>query len=107
MNDEQGILRRLDHYADCIEKGVHVTGTQLKSLVKDIRESGLISSQQPAAVDGADRDDARRYRALVSTGKYVPAMQGWGLACSRSKASKAELDAAADALAAQQGGRHD
>lgn len=60
--------------------------------------------EHPTAVDGADKDDARRYRALVATGKYVPAMrEGWGLACGRTKASKAELDAAADALAQPQG----
>ena len=67
-----------------------------------------IGSEQPAAVDEADRDDARRYRALVATGKYVPSMrEGWGLACGRSKASKAELDAAVDALAQQGGSDND
>ena len=79
MNDEQGILRRLDHYADCIEKGVHVTGTQLKSLVKDIRESGLISSQQPpsapAGVDG-EFDKMKEDMAIHGTGvlriEHVP-----------------------------------
>lgn len=65
-----------------------------------MRDAAKALAQQPAAVDDADRDDARRYRALVATGKYVPAMrEGWGLACGHSKASKAELDAAADALA--------
>ena len=42
MSDKQGILQRLDHYADCMDKGIHVTGTQMKRLVNDIRENAEI-----------------------------------------------------------------
>jgi cell division protein FtsB len=44
--------------------------------------------------------DAERYRKLVATGKYTAACigGGWGLACGGAPWTKAELDAAADAL---------
>lgn len=41
MSEKQGILKRLEYYADCIDKGIHVTGSQLKRLVLDIREQGV------------------------------------------------------------------
>src|SRR5690625_4450286 len=75
MNDEQGILRRLDHYADCIEKGVHVTGTQLKSLVKDIRGSGLVSSQSPPAE--AQPADGLRVVTLSDAWDYANGRLSW------------------------------
>ena len=45
-------------------------------------------------------DDAERYRKLVATGKFCAAAfgNGWGLSCGHGRISKAELDAAADAI---------
>lgn len=63
------------------------------------------AAQQPAAVDGAMLRDAERYRALVASGKFAPSFNsGWALATGTYRATKYELDAAADALDAQQGG---
>jgi hypothetical protein len=63
---------------------------------------------------GEDGRDAERYRALVATGKFVPAVyasNGWALGCGAyTRPTKAELDAAADELIAAQaesGGRSD
>ena len=46
--------------------------------------------------------EAERYRKLVASGNFCAASSGagWGLVCGTWRASKAELDAAADALPA-------
>lgn len=54
MSEKQGILQRLEHYADCIEKGVHVTGSQLKRLVLDIREQGGVDDAKIAQLEKAN-----------------------------------------------------
>lgn len=61
-----------------------------------------------------DTPDAERYRKLVASGKYTPSSigGGWALACSGEPCSRAELDAAADALPAaraqaQKGGEYE
>lgn len=50
----------------------------------------------------AKMPDAERYRKLCATGKYCASSigGGWALSCSEGPTSKAELDAAADALPA-------
>ena len=51
-------------------------------------------------IDAAFKD-AERYRKLIASGKYCAASMGgaWGLSCGNGgHVSKAELDAAADAL---------
>jgi hypothetical protein len=64
--------------------------------------AAILSHPTPAALD------AERYRWLVSSGKFVPAMGsagGWALGCGAyAKPSKQELDAAIDATRATTGG---
>ena len=49
MNSEYAeLLKRLDHYADSIQKGIHISGSQMRLLLLELR---AVLAEQPAVVD--------------------------------------------------------
>lgn len=46
MSEYAELLKRLDHYADSIQKGIHISGSQMRLLMLELRAA---LAEQPAA----------------------------------------------------------
>lgn len=44
-SDYAELLKRLDHYANSIQKGIHVSGTQMRRLLLELR-AALVEQQE-------------------------------------------------------------
>lgn len=45
MSDYAELLKRLDHYANSIQQGVHISGTQMRRLLLELR-AVLVEQQE-------------------------------------------------------------
>lgn len=51
MSENAELLERLNHYADCIQRGVHVSGTQIRTLLLELHAALIDHDQEVERAD--------------------------------------------------------